>query len=72
MQGDKSSFTQKWEQLKSEYKMIKMLGKGSFGQVALGKRRSDKKAVAIKFIPLGPDQDIIDARNILREISILS
>ena len=48
-----------------------MLGMGSFGEVALAIRRSDKEEVAIKFIS-DTCSGIIEARNTLREISILS
>lgn len=34
----------------SEYKKIRILGKGGFGQVVLGEHRTTKEKVAIKYI----------------------
>ena len=39
-----------WKYAKEEYKLLKVLGAGSFGQVVHGKHRDTKKDVAIKFI----------------------
>lgn len=39
-----------WLHLKQDYKLVKFLGEGSFGQVKLGQCRNTKKMVAIKLI----------------------
>ena len=59
-----------WKYAKAEYKLLKVLGAGTFGQVVFGKHRVTKKEVAIKFIKgdLDSHQRI---RNLIRELSIL-
>lgn len=39
-----------WLKLKKDYKLIKFIGEGSFGQVKLGQCRKTKRMVAIKLI----------------------
>ena len=60
-----------WKFIKKEWKVVKHLGSGTFGQVVLAKHRQTKQEVAIKLIKDDP-KDIISNRNLLREISLLS
>jgi serine/threonine protein kinase len=39
-----------WIRIRKSYKLIDVLGEGSYGKVVLGKHRKSGKKVAIKFI----------------------
>ena len=60
-----------WKHIIQKYKPKDILGEGTFGKVILAKERTTKKLVAIKFIK-SKLEDLISARNALREISILT
>ena len=60
-----------WRHISKVYKLTKVIGEGSFGQVVKAKHRENGSVVAIKFVKDDPS-DIISCRNMLREISILS
>ncbi len=53
-----------------DYKPLRWLGKGSFGDVVEAERRKDKRLVAIKFIREA-FQEYYSAKQVLREIRLL-
>lgn len=59
-----------WRALKEDYKLLKVLGAGTFGKVVLAKHRVTKQEVAIKFIETKFNKQT-ECRNIIRELSIL-
>ena len=65
-----NKLNQIWAYVKKEYKIIKLIGKGSYGEVMKVKSRSDKKTYAIKRI-----KDVFSckysAKQVLREVAIL-
>ena len=54
----------------SDYECIKLLGKGSYGAVALATHLPTKKKVAIKRME-GDFEDETDCKRILREVKLL-
>jgi serine/threonine protein kinase len=65
-----SSSSDLWLHLKKDYKLIKFLGEGSFGQVKLGQCRVTKRLVAIKLIKDFADCEY-NSIKVAREISIM-
>lgn len=59
-----------WSHVKARYKLVQVLGKGSFGRVIFARIRDTKKEVAIKYIK-AKFTDIYALRNIIREVTIL-
>jgi serine/threonine protein kinase len=56
--------------LKDDYKMVKILGKGTFGTVVKAVNRKTKAVVAIKYIN-GISKNSYSARKVLREVKIM-
>jgi serine/threonine protein kinase len=46
----KPKLNSKWKQLKGKYKLINIIGEGTFGQVVQAKERDNGTNCAIKFI----------------------
>ena len=67
---DVVELSEEWNSVTATYKIKKLLGEGSYGQVVLGKDRKTRKKVAIKYIK-DYDQHEYDCVKILREIQIL-
>jgi len=65
-----STLTNIWSVIKTEYKIYKVLGTGSFGTVVEAKQVSTGKTVAIKMISCS-FEDLYNLKKVLREISIL-
>ena len=59
-----------WKQLKPDYKLLRIVGQGTFGTVVHGKHRKSGTEVAIKLIKTELTQQI-ECRNIYRELTIL-
>lgn len=59
-----------WKYVSNDYKLIKVLGQGTFGSVVYGKHRKSGTHVAIKYIKTNLSTHI-ECRNITRELSIL-
>ena len=59
------------EKIDETYKIIKDLGKGTFGQVKLGIHNHTKEKVAIKVLEKDNIHDEADKERIAREINIL-
>ena len=59
-----------WKQLKSEYKLVRIIGQGTFGTVVQAKHRKSGLECGIKLIKT-PLKTQIECRNIVRELSIL-
>ena len=66
----KDKLCKHWKQVKQEYKLMKVLGAGTFGQVVYAKHRKTEKKMAIKFIT-GKLDSAGKVRNLIRELSIL-
>ena len=66
----KLSLSRKWYALKQDYKLIEVLGVGSFGEVLRAKHRKSGKDVAIKFMKTRKNC-IVTSRYIIRELSLL-
>jgi mitogen-activated protein kinase 1/3 len=58
-----------WE-VGTDYELVKMLGQGSYGQVASAIHKASGKKVAIKKMD-GVFEDEVDCKRILREITLL-
>lgn len=58
-----------WD-LPSRYTLIRRIGRGTYGQVCLAQDNATNELVAIKNIK-GLFEDLLDAKRLLREISIL-
>ena len=59
-----------WKYASKDYKLLKIIGSGTFGQVVYSKNRKTNQEVAIKFIQ-GKFDSNQKVRNIIRELSIL-
>ena len=57
---------------KKEYKLIKSIGKGSFGEVFLTKKANSHKLYATKMIPISNFQNKELNKYLLNEINIMS
>lgn len=68
----KSNFvlTAEWNFVTCDYKLMKYLGEGSFGQVIKAQNLHTGKIVAIKFIN-NIFRDVYHAKKVVREIEIL-
>lgn len=66
----KTKLNSKWKQLKAKYKLINIIGEGTFGQVVHAKERETGVQCAIKFIT-ADFNDTNSVRNIVRELQIL-
>jgi mitogen-activated protein kinase 1/3 len=66
----KPKLNSKWKQLKGKYKLINIIGEGTFGQVVQAKERDTGANCAIKFIQTD-FKDTNSVRNIIRELQIL-
>lgn len=60
-----------WKQVKKDYKLIEIIGQGSFGTVVKAQTRVNRKYVAIKLIE-GITKTSYTARKVLREVYILT
>lgn len=63
----KTKLNSKWKQLKGKYKLINVIGEGTFGQVVHAKERESGTQCAIKFIT-ADFNDTNSVRNIIREL----
>ena len=59
-----------WQVVKPDYKLLSVLGQGTFGQVVHGMHRKSRTNVAIKFIKTKFNNQV-ECKNILRELSLL-
>jgi serine/threonine protein kinase len=59
-----------WKDLKCDYKLVKIIGKGTFGTVVKAIHRETKTVVAIKHID-GISKSSYSARKVLREVKIM-
>ena len=59
-----------WKEIKTDFKLTTLLGKGSFGIVIKGKHRQSRNEVAIKRIDCN-FKDMEKIKYVLREITIL-
>ena len=57
---------------KKEYKLIKSIGKGSFGEVFLTKKANSHKLYATKIIPISNFQNKELNKYLLNEINIMN
>ena len=60
-----------WKALKEEYKLCKVLGQGTYGQVVKAIHRSTKQVCAIKCMSIDKNNDKA-IRNIIRETQLLN
>ena len=65
-----STQTSIWSVIKTEYKILKVLGTGTFGKVVKANQISTDKTVAIKMISCD-FENLYNLKKVLREISIL-
>jgi serine/threonine protein kinase len=63
----KPKLQSKWKQLKGKYKLINVLGEGTFGQVVHAKDRESGNQCAIKYVTTD-FKDTNSVRNIIREL----
>jgi len=56
-----------WKLASEKYKLLEVLGQGSFGQVVRARNRVTKEEVAIKYIKT-KFTNLIECRNVLREL----
>jgi len=66
----KPKLSSKWKQIKSKYKLLNIIGEGTFGQVVQAKERETGQLCAIKCITTD-FSDTNNVRNIVRELQIL-
>ncbi len=66
----KPKLSSKWKQLKGRYKLLNVIGEGTFGQVVQAKERETGVLCAIKCIT-ADFSDSNNLRNIVRELQIL-
>lgn len=66
----KDKLTNHWGKISHKYKLVDVLGSGTFGQVVKAKDRTTNMHVAIKLIKGGLTSEV-KIRNLVREISIL-
>jgi serine/threonine protein kinase len=59
-----------WQDLKDDYKMVSIIGKGTFGTVVKAFHRKTKAVVAIKYID-GISKNSYATRKVLREVKIM-
>ena len=59
-----------WQIIKPDYKLLSILGQGTFGQVIHAMHRESRTNVAIKFIKTKFDNQV-ECKNIFRELSLL-
>jgi serine/threonine protein kinase len=59
-----------WKDLKGDYKLVKVIGKGAYGTVVKAIHRGTKAVVAIKYID-GVSKSSYSARKVLREVKIM-
>ena len=60
-----------WQHIDQEFNVVKLLGKGSFGQVVEAEHKALRLKVAVKRIETSY-VDLVDAKRVLRELTILS
>ena len=70
MEKQREHLSKHWKAISKNYKLLNVLGEGTFGKVIHARHRVTKKEVAIKFISTKFAKQS-ECRNILREISIL-
>ena len=56
-----------WKLVTKKYKLLEVLGKGSFGMVLKARNRSSSEEVAIKYVSCSKN-DVIEYKNIIREL----
>ena len=67
---DKEKLSSHWKVIKEEYKLLDVLGEGTFGKVIKARVRTTGNLVAIKFIK-ADFTSINHLRNLVRELQIL-
>ena len=65
-----SKLSRHWQHVSKDYKLLEVLGEGTFGKVIQGQHRQTKQMVAIKFIPFDTTKSV-QCRYIIRELSLL-
>ena len=60
-----------WRHIDQEFDVVKLLGKGSFGQVVEAESKALRSKVAVKRLET-TYVDLVDAKRVLRELTILS
>ena len=68
--SDVDRISSTWAHLQKDFKLLELLGQGSFGQVVKAQNRETGKVCAIKLIRNG-FKTAYDAKKVLREIKIL-
>ena len=69
-QDAKERLSSQWKVIRDKYKLLDVLGEGTFGKVIKARLRDTGKLVAIKFIEADFTQ-INPIRNVIRELQIL-
>lgn len=67
---DKERLSSQWKIIRDEYKLLDVIGEGTFGKVIKARHRQTSRQVAIKFIE-ADFTSINTLRNIIRELQIL-
>jgi len=66
----KERLSSHWKVIREKYKLLDVIGEGTFGKVIKGRERDSGRLVAIKFIEA--DFTTVNAiRNLIRELQIL-
>ena len=66
----KENLSKHWKYVNKDFKLIDVLGEGTFGKVIHAKRRTTKQEVAIKFVKCDLTNTLA-CRNLIRELGIL-
>jgi len=64
---DKSRLSSHWKNIREKYKLLDVIGEGTFGKVVKARNRDSGITVAIKFIETDL-KSVNPLRNILREL----
>lgn len=67
---DTTVLDKEWKILRTDYKLLKKIGSGTFGEVIQAKHRATGTACAIKLIKTDLKTQV-DCRNLYRELTIL-
>lgn len=68
--SSKEKLSSEWKILKDKYKLITVVGEGTFGKVVKARNRETEKLVAIKLIT-GEFKTNNTLRNVIRELQII-